>query len=204
MATGALLGPIAALLNRNLAASTPARSLCAGLAGRSCAVVLRGPELRLRIVAEPESLSLAVDGAPADATVAGTPLALARLLREGSTEQLNSGALSVSGEPETAQAFARLLHHLRPDFENELARLIGDVPAYYAGTLARQAARFARGAAASLTRSAAEYLQEERHDVVSRAELEAYLSGVDQLRDGVDRAQARLDLIAARRVTPPG
>jgi len=40
--------------------------------------------------------------------------------------------------------------------------------------------------------------------VVSRAELEAYLSGVDQLRDGVDRAQARLDLIAARRVTPPG
>ena len=203
MASGALLGPIAALLNRNLAASTPARGLCAGLAGRSCAVVLRGPELRLRIAAEPESLSLAVDDAPADATVSGTPLALARVLKEGSTEQLNSGALSVSGDPEIAQAFARLLNHLRPDLESELARLIGDLPAYYAGSFARQATRFARGAVASLARSAAEYLQEERRDVVARAELESYVSGVDQLRDAVDRAQARIELIAARRAAAP-
>jgi ubiquinone biosynthesis accessory factor UbiJ len=199
MATGAWLGPIAALLNRNLAASTPARGLCAGLAGRSCAVLLRGPELRLRIAAEPESLTLALSDAPADATVAGTPLALARLLKDGSSEQLNSGALGISGDPDTAQAFAQLLHHLRPNLEDELARLFGDLPAYYAGTLARQAARFARGAVVSLARSAAEYLREERRDVVARAELESYLSGVDQLRDAVDRAQARIDLLAARR-----
>jgi ubiquinone biosynthesis accessory factor UbiJ len=202
MATGALLGPIAALLNRNLAASTPARGLCAGLAGRSCAVLLRGPELRLRLAAEPDALSLAVSDAPADATVAGTPLALARLLKDGSSDQLNSGALSVSGDPDIAQGFARLLHHLRPDFEGELARLVGDVPAYYAGTFARQALRFTRGAAASLAQSAAEYLREERRDVVARAELESYLSGVDQLRDAVDRAQARIELLAARRGNP--
>jgi len=204
MVAGAILGPIAALLNRNLAASTPARRLCAGLAGRSCAIVLRGPEVRLRLEAQPDSLALSFDDLAADATVAGTPLALAHLLRETSAEQLNSGTLSISGDPDVAQAFARLIYQLRPDIENELARLFGDVPAYYAGAFARAALGFARGAFDSLARSSAEYLQEERRDVVARPELDAYLSGVDQLRDGVDRAAARLDVIAARRVAPGG
>jgi len=41
-----LLGPIAALANRNVAASTPARALCARLEGRAFAIRVAGPPVR--------------------------------------------------------------------------------------------------------------------------------------------------------------
>ena len=48
-------------------------------------------------------------------------------------------------------------------------------------------------------RNLAEYWAHERGDLVSRNEAEQFLRGVDALREGVDRLQARLDLLAQRR-----
>ena len=41
-------------------------------------------------------------------------------------------------------------------------------------------------------RNAAEYLAHENHTLVPRAEAEAFMADVDQLREDVDRAIARL------------
>jgi ubiquinone biosynthesis protein UbiJ len=45
----------------------------------------------------------------------------------------------------------------------------------------------------------AEFLGHERADLVPRHEGEQFLRGVDALREAVDRAQARIDLLARRR-----
>ena len=47
-------------------------------------------------------------------------------------------------------------------------------------------------------RNVAEFLAQEKQDLVPRAEGDQLLKGVDALREDVDRAEARLGLLAQR------
>ena len=197
----ALLRPFESVLNRNVGASTPARQLLLQLAGRSFAVEAGGapgPTLRIRFHAEATGIRVTASDAPADATVAGTPLSLLALLRGDAQGRLQSGGATIRGDAETAKAFEQLLKHARPDLEEELARLVGDGPAYHAARLARGVLQWGRQAADSFARNVGEYLQEEGRDVPARAELEIFLEGVDRVREDVDRAEARLRLLETR------
>jgi len=204
MALPAPLAPIEALINRNIAASTPARALLGTLAGRSFAVAIGVPGgqplMRLRLSAAAAGISVSRDEEPADATVSGTPLALAALLAGRAAGESHAPGISVSGQAEVAQAFERLLGLARPDLEEELARLVGDTPAYLAARAARELFGWALRARDSLARDVGEYLTEESRDLVPRAELELLLDGVDRIRDDVDRAEARLALLERRLV----
>jgi len=200
-----LLAPFESLVNRNIGASTPARALLRALAGRSFAVEVGAPgggaRLRLRLAASELGLKAAQSDEPADATVAGTPLGLVALLAGRAGGRLATGSATITGDAEVAQAFEQLLRYARPDPEEELARLTGDIPARYAADAARAALDFARRAGDSLARSLAEFLTEESRDLVPRAELDAFAAGVDRSRDDVERAAARLAALE-RRLAP--
>ena len=186
------------LLNRGLPRSPRARQLCAALAGRSVAIVL--PELvRLRVSSTGQTLAVTRDDAAADATIAGGPLSLLALTGDSAQAVIQRGDVSITGDSELAQSFRELAQLLRPDPEEELSLLIGDVPAHQLGRLARLAASLGVRAADTTLRNLAEYFAHERGDLVSRNEGEQFLRGVDALREGVDRLQARLDLLARRR-----
>jgi ubiquinone biosynthesis protein UbiJ len=201
------------LLNRNLGASPRARELCADLAGRRLAIEVRGTPWRFTV----ESLGLSIQlarAAPfggtesgsaergaaesettADAHVSGTPFGLAQLARDAPEAVVQRGEVRISGDTETAQKFRELARLLRPDVEEELARMLGDVPAHRVWQLARGAFRWGRRAADTTVRNVAEYLAHERRDLVPRAEAEVFLQGVDRLREDVDRLEARLALL---------
>jgi len=104
----------------------------------------------------------------------------------------------VTGDAELAESFAELLQHARPDLEEELARRIGDTPAYYAARFLRGGRAFARRTVDSLARNVGEYLEYESGALAARAELESHHQGVDRLREDVDRLAARLALLEAR------
>jgi ubiquinone biosynthesis accessory factor UbiJ len=196
MTTTTLLVPLERLLNRGLQASTPARERLPRLLGRSLAIVLHGadaaPLLRIRLTAQTDALTLTADDEPASASISGTPGTLARLLAGGETKSAATSGLRIEGEAEVAQHFEQLLRHARPDLGAELARLVGDTPAEVALSLFTRLARGATHTARSLARSTAEYLTEERRDVVSAGELEVYFRSVDTLRDDLARFEARL------------
>lgn len=199
MLSAALLTPFQSLLNRNIAASTPARGLLAELAGRSFAVEvgtpLGGRLLRVRLEAGPAGLSIAGGDAPADASVSGTPLALAALLGKRAAGDLAGSGVTIGGDAEIARAFEKLLLYARPDLEEEFARLAGDAPAHYAGLAARGVLDWAQKARASIARNVGEFLTEESRDLVPRAELDVFLGDVDRVRDDVERAAARLAVL---------
>lgn len=189
------------LLNRALPRSVRARELCAQLAGRSLALEIRG-FARLRITCDGTALAVAPDAAPADATLSGGPLALLGLAGPAPQALLQRGAVAISGDAELAQQFRELLGLLRPDPEEDLAGLLGDVPAHQLARLARAGAGWSAQAAGTTLRNLAEYLAHERAHLVPRHEGEQFLRGVDQVREGVDRAAARLELLARRRGAP--
>jgi ubiquinone biosynthesis accessory factor UbiJ len=186
------------LLNRGLPRSPRARQLCAALGGRSVAIVV--PDIaRLRVSSTGETLVVRRDEAPADATMRGGLVSLLALTGGSAEAIIQRGDVAISGDSDVAERFRELVQLLRPDPEEELSLLIGDVPAHQLGRLARLGASFSARAADTTLRNLAEYWAHERGDLVSRNEGEQFLRGVDALREAVDRLQARIDLLAQRR-----
>ena len=194
-----LLTPLETILNRNIAASRRARTLCEQLAGKVLAIHVLGMPVSLYFKVEPEmvSLSLTHEGEP-DATLSGSPVGLANLTGAKPESAFRSGSVRIEGDAETAQAFQELLKQAEPDFEEEMSRVIGDVAAHQVGNLARGALAFGRRAAETLAQNVGEYLQEESRDVPARTEVSEFVEAVDRLRDDVERAEARLRNLETR------
>jgi len=192
-----VLGHIAAGLNRNIAQSTPGRALRGRLAGRSFAVRVSAPPLRVRLAVDGETLLVAATQDPADAEVAGSALSLLGLLR-GAQAPAGVQGVAITGDPEIAQAFQKLLLIARPELEAELARLVGEAPAGVISRAWTGALDLARRARHTAAHSTAEYLTEESRDLPAKAEAEVHLREVDRIRDDVDRAAVRLSLLEER------
>jgi len=197
--TPELLKPIESILNRNIAGSSRARGLLAQVAGRSIEVRLSATEFRVRVSADEFRIALGTGGdQPADATIEGSAIALARLALDESAQSVRSGGVQLNGDAEIAQLFQRLFLAARPDLEEELSRFTGDVAAHHLANLGREAVAFARKARRTFAQNVAEYLTEESHDLPTRDEVEQYLAAVDGLREATDRLEVRLALLERR------
>ena len=190
------LTPLESVLNRNIAASAAARALCKRIDGKVLALHVEGAPVNVYFKSNGERLALDTQhDAPATATLSGTPLALLRLAGPAPERAFQTRSVHIEGDAETAQAFSELLKAARPDVEEELARVVGDVAAHQIGNAARSAFGFARRAAGTFAQNVAEYLQEEGRDLPSRTEAEEFVAGVDALREAADRLEARINLL---------
>jgi len=195
------------VLNRGLPRSPRAQQLCAELAGRRVAIAIV-PALaggsHVLVESTGDSLKLSavaagmLEGAPPDATISGGPLSLLALSGAAPEAVVQRGDVRIEGDAELAQKFRELALLLRPDLEEELSLVLGDVPAHQLGRFARAAFGWTQKAAATTVRNVAEYLGHERRDLVPRSEAEQFLQGVDTLREDVDRLAARIDLLTRR------
>jgi ubiquinone biosynthesis protein UbiJ len=205
MSADPLFGPLESLLNRNVAGSTPARQLAARLEGRSLEVRATPTPVRVRLSVAGGRVAVGGGGeGEPDAVIEGTPLSLAALAGPEPEDRIRQGSIRISGDAETAQLFQKLLRAARPDLEEELSRLLGDVAAHQVARLARGAVDFGRRAIDTLTRNMGEYLTEESRDLPAAPEVEDWVAQVDRLREDADRFEARLaQLEHARRGTRP-
>jgi len=190
----AMFSQLAAILNRNVAQSSRARTAAERLEGRVLSLALEGTPLTLffRVAEARISIDTRHEGL-ADASLSGTPLSLLSMVGPGAEERLRGSGIRIAGDAEVAQRFRELLQYAQPDFEEELSRVIGDVAARQVANIARGFFAWGRKAADSLSMNVAEYLQEEGRDVPTRVELDEFLEAVDQLRDATDRLEARLE-----------
>jgi ubiquinone biosynthesis protein UbiJ len=198
-----LLSRLEELLNRNVAESRRAQALCRQLDGRAIELEVRDTPFRLYMEARDGRIALADRReTEADARLSGTPLSLLALARPGAEGRLRGGTVRIEGDAEIAQRFRELLEQARPDVEEELSRVIGDVAAHRVANFARGFLDLGRRAADSLATSAAEYLQEEGRDLPVRIEVDEFLKDVDRLRDDTERLEARIARLEARGGSP--
>jgi ubiquinone biosynthesis protein UbiJ len=188
-----VLDRLEAILNRNVADSRRAQTLARQLDGRVMSLAAEGTPVTIYLRAEGGRLALTPrhDGTT-DASISGTPIALLALAGPRGEGALRGGGVRIEGDAEVAERFRDLLAETRPDFEEELSRVIGDVAARQVSNLARGLLEWGRRTSASFAGSVAEYLQEEGRDLPSRTEVDEFLSGVDRLRDDAERLEARL------------
>ena len=125
--------------------------------------------------------------------ITGSLLTLARIAGKGGENALRPGSLDLTGDVATAEAFQELLGYAKPDIEEELSGIVGDVAAHRLGEVARGVGNWARNARETMASNIREYLQEEGRDAPSRYEVDRFTRDVHALRDDVERVEARIN-----------
>lgn len=183
--------PLQALLNRGIRGSSDATQRCRALEGMSFRIEAEGIGLGLTLASVGDSVTI-LDQPEADARLSGTPGSLARLVATGDEELLRSRAVRINGDPIVARDFRELISIAAPDFEEELSRLVGDFAARQVGSFVRGFSAWGLDAADRLSRSVAEFLQEESRELPAGPEVEAFLDAVDELAGDAARLEARI------------
>jgi ubiquinone biosynthesis accessory factor UbiJ len=193
-----LTSTIENVLNRGLPRSPRARQLCRELQGHRVGIDVSG-FTRLLVESTGETLRVTRDAdTVAEAELVGGPLSLMGLVGSAPEDVLQRGDVQIRGDAQLAQKFRELALLLRPDVEEELSQVIGDVPAHQIGRFTRAALGWGQRAAQTTVRNVAEYLAHERQHLVPRAEGEQLLKGVDRLREDVDRIEARINVLVQK------
>lgn len=169
---------------------------------------LEGRVLRLEVAGLSDPLFLGVLGGALqvgtdppsvpDVTLRGPPFSLLRLLRSGGGRPLLDGEVQVEGDMGVLQDLHACLAAVNVDWEELLARRVGDVAAHGIARQARALAGWVGEGGESLGLDLKEYLWEEARLLPRQEAVEEYLSAVDALRDDVERLTKRVDRLAAR------
>lgn len=195
-----LLRPLVLLINRQIDATTPAREICAEIAGSVVAIRVRDSALATYFHVHNDRIALTgLYADEPDVVISGSLLSLAKLATPAATEAIRDGSVQLHGDAHIAQAFQQLLRYARPDIEEELSTLFGDTVAQNLGEFARRFRIWGERARDTMRQNLSEYLQEESRAVPSRHEVDTFRQQVDTLRDDVARFEARLNRLAASR-----
>lgn len=163
---------------------------------------LRVTGLGFSVYVLPEHGHLRLAGSPPEQPVAvciaGPPASLAMLAGRRGTQILFSGSLHVEGDIEAAKAYKRLFDTLDPDWEEALARAVGDIPAHEAGRLLRGLAAQGRRAWSGRRADVHAWLVDEIEALPARTEVEHWLGAVDRVRADTDRLAARVARLERR------
>ena len=99
---------------------------------------------------------------------------------------------------------AELFTGFDPDWDAPFARALGPIFGPQVARVLREGLAQGTVIAKGLARDSAEYLTEERRDLVAKAELEAFYDDVDALRERVERLVARVGRVDRDRAAPGG
>jgi ubiquinone biosynthesis protein UbiJ len=174
-------------LNHLLRQQRSARELLRSQAGRT-ACIRAGP-LALKFEIANDGSVLASEADP-DVTLDVDARALAVGMPKPSALLRDA---QVHGDAGLAQALSRVADQLRPDFEEDLSRLVGDAAAVriVAGLKAVQSGAADTGARAM--RQLADYLAGERAWLASRGPFERFIAEVNELAQAAERLSERAD-----------
>ncbi|MED5420449.1 MAG: SCP2 sterol-binding domain-containing protein [Pseudomonadota bacterium] len=188
-----LVRPVTAVINRQIAAKTPARALCEELDGRTFALRVRDSSLAIYLMIEDGQIILSSDYIEEpDVIVTGSMISLARLSGPSGEDLLRDGSVDISGDAVIASRFRKLFRYGQPDLEEELSSFVGDAAAHGIGDLVRSVTDWKRDAGTTMQQNIGEYLQEESRTVPGRHETDTFRDQVNALRDDVARFEARL------------
>ncbi|MDD9823251.1 MAG: SCP2 sterol-binding domain-containing protein [Gammaproteobacteria bacterium] len=200
--TDALLDALNAAAGEILSLDPDGRRRLAGLQGKVLCIEVAAPPLTLYVLPAATGIEFRrhLDGGAApDVTLSGSAVALANLAR-GATQHSNDAhepqrrpRVVVRGDAELGQAFRKIIAELDLDWEELLARALGDTPARKVGNALRQLGGWA-GESFDLAReNAADYLAEEKRIFATDAAMRRFDREVDRARADVDRLTRRVE-----------
>lgn len=200
-----LLSLVERALNTFLKLDGEALSRESQLAGKVVALHIKVLDITLYFdIASDDIQVLGEYGDTPDATISGSIAGLVRLSQsEDSASSMLESDVEIHGDMRVAEAFSRLLSDASIDWEEILSKWVGDSAAHQTGKAVRLSNGWIKDSVESMKANTSEYLSEEARIVAAEAEVEMFMEEVDDLRFAVERLDARLKLLEARRSASP-
>jgi ubiquinone biosynthesis protein UbiJ len=104
-------------------------------------------------------------------------------------------SVKIAGDADLAQLLGRLAGQIRWEYEEDLARLIGDAPANFAVRQGKKFVSAGKSAATDLLENMVEYVSEERNILLNKRDFMIRKNELNVLRDAVDRMEKRIQLL---------
>ena len=190
--------PLAALVgkaaNRLLRADPEVAARLGAMRGKVIAVRVTTFDQVLYFLPQEDSVAVAAecDREP-DTWVRGRAVDLFKLsfAARGTSPRRAAARAEISGDVALGQEFQQVFRDLEFDWEELPAAWFGDACAHQLGRAARGAAAWLGHSLESLADSGGEYLREELRAAPAPRELREFIDGVDELRDALERLEAR-------------
>jgi ubiquinone biosynthesis protein UbiJ len=182
---------LSSTINAYLKLNPASKSQRAAVAGQAITLHLLPFQLTFQLIFAPHEV-VVVRGEQqlANASIAGTP---AQLLQAACDKNRRAHDLILEGDATLISATLDLFAASQIDWEEQMARFVGDIPAHYAGQLIKTLRQAAHAVDRSISTNVSEYLQEEAQLFPNREEVNEFLTEVDALRAAVDRLEARIN-----------
>ena len=189
------LQPFINMVNRQIAEKTPAFDLSKELEGKVISMKIRDTEHHLDFIMIENKLQAVNDSDDHDVQITGSLLTFTSLIKNSPEEAVRDGLLNFQGDIGTGQKFQELMRYAKPDFEEELSRVFGDMAAQNIGKVNSKVSHWVKDSKNILEQNISEYLQEEQKILPSQYEFNKFQVAVNKLRDDVDRIEIKFKKI---------
>ncbi|MCW5588245.1 MAG: SCP2 sterol-binding domain-containing protein [Legionellales bacterium] len=178
------------LLNQYLQCDPESLTKLSQFSGKSLKIIINSLDIHLVARILNNQVVLSFDKhVVADSTIEGSALHLLQLLKG---HHAPDREITIKGDMEFAQQCQIILANLQIDWEEQLAKITGDVVAHQISYHAQKVKQFFSDASQRLQSNLVEYLQHEIRYLVSALEINDYCQDVTILYHDVERLQARI------------
>ena len=186
--------PAAAVINHLLAQEPWAQKALAAHAGKVACIDTGAMQLRLKVTADGY-----VQDVPADAVANVTiRVKLSDLPLIAANRERAVSYVKLEGDADFANAISQLSQNLRWDAEDDLSRVVGDIPATRMVAGAKSLFDLIRTTHKKVTENVAEYFLEEQPMLIRPRMLQDFSSDVVRLRDDLERLSKRIEKLERR------
>jgi ubiquinone biosynthesis accessory factor UbiJ len=148
------------------------------------------------LILEDGSLGVAADNAVADAIIHIPPSLALRLIAKDEAAKM---LIKIDGDAHLATELGKVLQLIRWDAEEDLSKIIGDIPANKIASISKKSAETAKTQMINLAEMLAEYWQEEKLILAKKWQVEQFNADVDALRSDCARLEKRLKKLTKNR-----
>lgn len=147
------------------------------------------------IILEDGSLGVAADNATTDAIIHIPPSLALRLMANDEAAKLK---IKIDGDVHLATELGKILQHMRWDIEEDLSKIIGDIPANKIASISKQTLASAKKTSINLAEMLTEFWQEEKPILAKKWCVEKFNGDVDTLRSDYTRLEKRLEKLTKK------
>ena len=128
-----------------------------------------------------------------DVQISGSLISFTNLLRDNSSDALRDGSIGINGDVAVAQKFQKLFEMIKPDIEEELSHVVGDVMANNIVKFSKKTGVWMLNTRDILQENIKEYLQEEIKLMPSKYEFNFFSKEVSKIRDDIERLEKKIN-----------
>lgn len=197
----ALSGTLSDAINRAARSSAEVAEILRHLEGKSIRFGLTDFNCEFVLCVEDNVAVVDTDhNAPADLQVRTT---MASLLRIAAASEINPAKLEgveIVGDVKLVQYLYSALREIQFDWEEELSKRVGDIPARRLGNIVRWSGSKASTLKSSLLDKTRTALVDDHFLVPEQARVQTFIDDVDSLQADVDRLEKRVDRLERQNI----